>query len=345
MRIFIGTNDKIRHLKIGEVESEIFDNLISPHALKGLIGSITNKQLIYGSETEIKQGDKVIVSASTGFKRVVGAYDYNNNIWLIGANDGDTKILGKWDENTWTDLSNNITDIPMSIIFDGMYFWIGQKNGYVHRTNLSTWKDLTNIFNFNGDVQAICDNKDYVWLGSSTGELKRFEKATENVIDLTSNLNASSIEMLLFNYKTNELIVIYNSGKVAKSNDLGNTWEDKSSLLGFNVFGVSYNPETGNIYFVGENGKVVKVSSDWSTIEDISNIFNLIENISQIVITPSIIWGIFTSSTTLSESKSFCTILIENNAEINIQAQVNAKYVKVKYGKLVVMNGGLLTVS
>jgi len=274
MRLWAGGASRLRQLLMGQARAINFDGLISPQVIRALIGATSDKLLIIGRNDAIIQAGTTIISAVTEFLRVTGAYAQQLGWWLLGADDSGTKVLGKWDGTTWTDLAANIATIPLIIVWDGVWFWIGQTGGNIHRYDGTVWEDMTAVLGFVNDITAACVGGGYLFVGATDGTLKRYDLTTGAVTDLTAALGATSIDVLFYNTVSGEVVAVHSGGSIASSADAGATWTDRT-IAGFTAISGTVRPDTGEMAFGDPAGGVRLVSSDWTTITDITDRFAL----------------------------------------------------------------------
>ena len=341
-RLWASDGSRLRHYDWRQVD--IFDELPSKFGLGTLLcmaGDAAHHMVVGGTDGVMLDPSTTIKPASS-FLRVTAAYSPSLGRWLAGMNDGGSKSLVEWDGSTVTDLSGNIVDVPLTLLWAKDRFYIGQANGYIHEYDGTSWSDLTATLGLSEDIMTMCFDGAYLYVGGGGGSLVKYDPSSGAVEDLTSALDASLVEILIHNPVTGELVAVHSGGMLASSADGGATWTDRT-ISGFYVRSATVGPD-GELYVGGDGGAVKRISPDWSSVADLD--LDLAGAVTALLATESHAFGIFVADASLSAADDYPTIRVEKGASVAVSASITVHHaVKVLDGAISVEAGGELAVG
>ena len=253
--------------------------------------------VILMTNARVKQGNVNVETPTYDIVSGCGAY-LGGGKWLYGRILADNSWkLYLWNGTTLTDLSPGISSTPYTIAFYNGLAYIGQKDGYFHKydPNANTFTGINLGLTTGDHISAICGDDLFIYIGTVTGKLKRYDPATGTADDLTTNINAAKINQLIHNPYNNTIIAILNDGSVLKdSSNRGIDWTARTANLPSDfppITSATVDPSSGRITMGNSQGKLIEIPPDFSSYIDITNDFALPqEPVKCLLITPGKIY-------------------------------------------------------
>jgi hypothetical protein len=257
-----------------------------------IIGGLPTVMVI--TNARVKQGNVNVETPTYDIVSGCGAY-LGGGKWLYGRILADNSWkLYLWDGATLTDLSSGISSTPYTIAFYNGLAYIGQKDGYFHKydPNANTFTGINLGLTTGDHISSICGDDLFIYIGTVTGKLKRYDPATGTVDDLTTNINAAKINQLIHNPYNNTIIAILNDGLVVKdSSNRGIVWTPRTANLPLNfppITSATVEPSTGRITMGNSQGRLIEVSPNWLHCTPLTDNFILPqESVKCLLVTPA----------------------------------------------------------